>query len=841
MYKTKILNGKIENKNALYSIAIIALLIFSAILIAVPPVNAALEATFPNISAEPKIVGVGQVVTINGWNQPPPPPPISGVQTFYHDMVVKVTSPTGIVTTYDSMKLSSVLGSVFYSIVPSEIGTYKVDFTYPGETYSNGIQRAAGTASTTFIVQEEAVPNWPYPTVPLPTGYWTRPISAGIYGWWSISGNWLQSGYNGTGNSFNPSSIYPGSPHIMWTKELKFGGIAGGVGGEAGLTGDGTGGYGFGDVSYHVGEAYQSEMSNPLIIMGRLYYPTIVDDISGGVNCVDLRTGELLWNNPTMSYSQAMLFNYESVNQGGTHAYLWSFGSTYILYDAYTGNQICNFSGTGTASPSVTTRDSWGGLIGYILSANTGRLRMWNSSKCLDENGLVTYQGGLKATLGIYGGQLRIVAGRNITATPNGSYNWTKGLEYDITSTPVTDTNSFNNALFDERNGVVLIRSSTQPVNNHQSWCAFDTKTGRYLWNNTWAQTAASSETILYTKGGQGLMAFEIVDDGTWRVVETRTGAAVKIIPNLDGAWGVYGQKAQYANNGLLMTTSYAGIVHAWDPNNGFAEVWSYAPDISYYAQPPSGSWFGGFGPAAGNIMTFRTIMTWPHGILEQGHMIHALDINTGKEVWNITGWYGSMALADGYLVGLNLYENKIYCFGIGTSGTSVTAPKIGVTAGQKIVIEGTVTDQTPGLAKGTAAVSDASMGNWMAYLYMNHGCPTDTQGVKVSLDAYDPNGNFVHIGDATSDATGVYAYVWAPELSGQYAIIATFQGNGAYGPSNAETNIYASEAHAETPTATPINLDSVNNSVMTYTLGAAIAIIIAIAILGLLLLRKRP
>jgi hypothetical protein len=212
MEKTKILNAKIENKNALYSIAIIALLIFSAILIAAPSVKAAAEATFPQVSAQPATVGLGQTVTLNAWCQPPPPPPISGVQTYYHNMVIKVTSPTNVVTTFDSMKLSSVLGGVFYSFVPSEIGTYKVDFTYPGETYSNGIVRAAATASTTFTVQQEAVPNWPYPTVPLPTGYWTRPVSADLYGWWQITGNWLQSGYNGTGNALTPDQSTQEAP-----------------------------------------------------------------------------------------------------------------------------------------------------------------------------------------------------------------------------------------------------------------------------------------------------------------------------------------------------------------------------------------------------------------------------------------------------------------------------------------------------------------------------------------------------------------------------------------------------------------------------------------------------
>ena len=34
---------------------------------------------------------------------------------------------------------------------------------------------------------------------------------------------------------------------------------------------------------------------------------------------------------------------------------------------------------------------------------------------------------------------------------------------------------------------------------------------------------------------------------------------------------------------------------------------------------------------------------------------------------------------------------------------------------------------------------------------------PSDVVGVPVSIDAVDPNGNPVHIGDATSDMSGTY------------------------------------------------------------------------------------
>jgi hypothetical protein len=81
------------------------------------------------------------------------------------------------------------------------------------------------------------------------------------------------------------------------------------------------------------------------------------------------------------------------------------------------------------------------------------------------------------------------------------------------------------------------------------------------------------------------------------------------------------------------------------------------------------------------------------------------------------------MAIADGYMVTFNGYDNRIYCFGKGQTATTVEAsPKV---APEKstILLEGTVTDQSPG-AEGTQAISDDDMTAWMEYLYMQQTKP---------------------------------------------------------------------------------------------------------------------
>ena len=89
-------------------------------------------------------------------------------------------------------------------------------------------------------------------------------------------------------------------------------------------------------------------------------------------------------------------------------------------------------------------------------------------------------------------------------------------------------------------------------------------------------------------------------------------------------------------------------------------------------------------------------------------------------------------------------------------------------------------------------------MGPWMEYLNMQAPIPATAKGVEVTLDAVSPNGNFVHIGDVTSDMSGMFSYVFTPEGPGKYTIIATFPGSAAYGSSYAETAIGVTAAAAQ-------------------------------------------
>jgi hypothetical protein len=210
-----------------------------------------------------------------------------------------------------------------------------------------------------------------------------------------------------------------------------------------------------------------------------------------------------------------------------------------------------------------------------------------------------------------------------------------------------------------------------------------------------------------------------------------------------------------------------------------------------------------------------------------------------------------NIIMADGILLGLNHFDNQLYAFGRGPSATTVSTKNTVSVLGTKLMIEGTVTDQSAYgrrnsagsldfSLKGTPAISDASMQAWMEYMFMQQAKPTNAFGVDVTLSAIDPNGNLIPIGTTTSDMNGNYAIAYNPEVPGTYQIIANFQGTKAYGPSSATTYLTVEDA---APTSSPYPEISLPPT-ETYILGAAVAIIIAIVIgfaVTILVLRKRP
>jgi hypothetical protein len=301
---------------------------------------------------------------------------------------------------------------------------------------------------------------------------------------------------------------------------------------------------------------------------------------------------------------------------------------------------------------------------------------------------------------------------------------------------------------------------------------------------------------------------------------------------------------------GKLYTAGMHGTVNAYDIKTG-QHLWRYDLTDPYTEQLFSGNWPTPIGFITdGKIYLFHMEHS-ANTPLPRGAPTACIDAETGKEIWRINGlrlgtrWGGQPIIADGIIVGFSSYDNRIVAIGKGPSATTVSAsPKVSA-HGSSVLVEGMVTDISPGtkspalamrFPNGVPAVADESMSDWMLFVYKQFPCPANVKGVEVIIEVHDPNGNYYEVARATTDGSGFYSATFTPPVPGKYTIVARFDGSKAYYGSHAETAIVVEEAPPATPEPTPIPQAPVE----TYFGVSTVAIILAIAIVGIILLRKR-
>jgi outer membrane protein assembly factor BamB len=630
------------------------------------------------------------------------------------------------------------------------------------------------------------------------------------------------SNYLANRGKFNPYTTAPNSAHIIWTKELAFGGLVGGD---------------FSTAGYYTGQSYESRLNPPIVMNGRIYYNT-PDPPRYGFYCVDLRTGEELWfqNGTGMpavymhnvvrwgAINLGQLYYYNSPNQHGVIPYLWSTtGSTWSIFDAFTGNWILNLENATTGLVSFTLSNTVfgpsGELLVYALDGSNNWLAMWNSSLAIPTANTTS--------TGAWHWRPDDVPGREI--------DWTKGIQWNKTVPDVPGVQSITKI----GDGVVYARVTLDTVPPVAVHVAYDATTGQ----QKWVQNRTGNLGLVTTYSGLGPMGEGVYTEYVketlqWYGFDIDTGNQLwETDPYNTTDWAMYGAQATIAY-GRLFTTSYDGYVHCYNLTNGQL-MWKYSTE-KCGLETPYGNYpfFGAVTIADGKAFATPGEHS-PNHPLYRGQELLAIDVETGKLIWNITGMYENyrdmgLTIAEGYLVALNGYDNRLYCFGKGQTATTVSGSPEVSAHGDTVLIKGTVTDQSPE-ARGTAAVSDESMSAWMEYLYMQKPCPANVKGVEVTLDTVDPNGNFVHIGTVTSDASGLFSHMFTPEVPGKYTIIATFAGSESYWSSYAETAIGVDEAPPAT--APPEYPQPIDNTLTIV--GATIAIIIAVALVGIWIKRK--
>ena len=779
-----------------------------------PLTQAAEIPTWMFLTVQPDPIGVGQTANVVYWLDKAPPTASGPRGDRWQGWKLEITSPDNKMET-QNLGISDAAGSGIVKFTPTQIGTYTFKVTFPGQNITQGTTtnwyKASASAIVSLTVQEEQLVPWPY--TPIPKDYWSRPINGENHGWYQVGSYWLGGGsagphgprcYDLNGN-VNPYGIAPDAPHIMWTKELAFGGIVGGA---------------YEDNTFFAGETYDRKFQPPIIMQGRLYYNQRLGTAAWqGLYCVDLQTGEEIWfkNATTVTFGQ--LLNWQTPNVHGIIPHLWYVsGTTYKMYDAFTGDWLLDVanvsSGTMMYGPN-------GEILIYSLSGTANTLTLWNSSKALASS---------MSDAWYY---------RPVGPSVDGR----KGYEWNVTVPDIPGAQS----ILKIKDGVLYARATyaadAPPGGTKVGDVAYDVSlttmtknsNGNYptALSNMWGPTNRTFDgTLLNGFIGNNVLPIFVKEQMVWYGINTRTGAvAWGPTEPYDNAWGVYQPYADWQTAyGILYAAGYDGMIHAYDITTG-ENIWNWYTDSSgletvygHYVFKDSA-----FSISDGKIYAVTNEHS-PSTPLYRGSKMYCIDAMTGQGLWNITFWGLFPIIADGYAVSLNYYDGQIYCFGKGPSETTLTAsPKVSV-LGSSVLIEGKVTDQSIG-AEGQPAVSDTSMANWMEYLYMQQPMPTNAIGVTVSLDIIDANGNYRNIGSATTDISGTFSYAWKPDISGKYTLIATFAGSNSYASSYAQSAFQVDEAPQTTPTPETITQNPMTD---TYVLGTGIAIIIAIAIVGI-------
>jgi len=528
---------------------------------------------------------------------------------------------------------------------------------------------------------------------------------------------------------------------------------------------------------------------------------------------------------------------------------------TYALVDAMTGTPVLSIV---NAVPfSQISTDAQGDLLGYYYNFTTypypSTFSMWNSTQAIE------YPNGKTAAFQdwyqrpVQGAKINFAAGIMYTAdlpttSPSGVAlpDWNVGSLGGVTINWALTDFTGNTIIFTDQNG-----QSPNAFFN-PGWeieAGFNALTGASLFVVNQTLSADTRMVVAPGTSGNGVYIEITQDSMVMNAYSLITGKLV---------WGPVSLAPfdAYDSDGINYVIAGAQMYlwglggDVWSINMANGTVnWKFTTGSAGEATP-YGVW---------PIWTF-TVGTVAGGVLylPEGHqysppLFHgaqqlALNITTGKLIWSIDSFdvTSGPAISDGIMTTLNAYDNQIYAYGKGQTATTVTTSPVQNNAAQ-ILVKGTVTDQSPGQtclgipAAGTPAVSDASMTQWMEYLYMQQPEPTNVTGVPVTLTDIDPNGNSYVIGQTTSNSAGQYSYTFTPNIAGTYTIIATFAGSNSYYSSTAQTTTGFASPAVTAPTAAPVTGLASTSTVELGIVAVIIVIIVIGAILAILQMRKRP
>ena len=812
---------------------IVLLLMLSAIIVFLPFASAQdSRKSYPFIGAIPNPVGINQEVLLHvGISEQR-----SSTEQGWEGLTVTVTKPDGSTETLGPFRTDST-GGTGTLFIPTQVGTYRFQTHFPEQTVlvipftgapSYDLTFEAGTSDTLeLVVQADPIPY--YPGSSLPEEYWTRPIDSQHREWSVIGGNWVDI----PANRYAPDNEYaPDTAHILWARPLATGGL---MGGDVGPLQQG----------YATGDAYQGKFASSVIVAGKLYYNRFhvgfaVSPPQQGIFAVDLHTGEEIWfkNNTRLAYGQTLYFS--SPNQHGGFAYIWD--TDWNCYDAFTGEWVYSMQ---NVPAGVQTYGSNGEILRYVVNTQDGWMALWNSTAAVN----------LGAGFNEYSWAPE---GGTFDASLPTAFSWNVSIPTDLPGIPTmafagdkiigsdVPQGSFGDPAYDPITAWALSVSTGHEGAQlfKKSWIP---PTGDV--HVIWAAASAEENVFVYAgKETRSLYVFSMTDGSfkyqteTQQYMDMYTLGETRAIP-----------RAVVVADGKIFSCGVAGTLYCYDAQSGQLE-WTYNATDPYNEILWANNWW-------------LNIMFVTDGKIYVGHDEHSpidpkprgapfqcIDIETGDVVWKISGafrqtqWGGSAIIGDSIIATYNSYDQRVYAIGKGPSSTTIEAPLTAVPIGSSMVFRGTVMDVSPGtkdseimvrFPKGVPVVSDESMSEWMKYVYMQFERPSAVNGVPVKIEIVDPNGEYAWIGTATTDEDGNFAYSFAPQIKGQYMVIATFDGSGAFYGSHAITYLQTDPAPSpsgpitpETPEEAPL--------ITTELAIVLIAAIAAIVIVAFFVLRRR-
>ena len=798
--------------------------------------------TIPSLSFTPNPIGVGQILLVNIWIQPP----IHVERELSNTMQVTFTKPDGTKDVIGPFSSFQGDATAWFSYAPDQVGTWTVRFDflgifYPAGRYQNGkvVANNSGTnlnsayyspshtAEQELVVQQEQVMSWP--PSPLPTDYWTRPVHVNNREWWSILGNYPAIGYRPALYAGSPSwdEAYPGtSPywndrlqfvpwvqapntaHVVWKRQGDIGGIIGGQ---------------MGQLSYRVDPGYPS-----IIFAGRAYQSVqkVFDGQTQSVwQCYDIRTGEIFWEktdvNPiptAITYtdrSSQAVEGEDAMHRGLEARFIAISGGRMIKYDPWDMQVTTNVSISPLTSATYYMHEY--ALSVQSLGGGNYRLINWTTN------------------------------GNLANLTTSTDTRIISNISWPISSLPVTT---------DFNAGVTVTTSSINPpgtsgtgVTVGQRLIGVNIKTGAVMWNVTAEDPGGHSQFFSGNTAvaDNGVFIVRMIQ-GDIRAWDLFSGN-VKWNTPLSYPWGVFGAYHVASAYGLYFCNSYDGV-HGINETTGKIEWTFHAYTPHQFETPYQGEngeeyvFHGGIQVADGKVYTASMEHTQSQPTT-RGLKLFCINAITGEQLWNFSaspvdgGRNFVGAIADGYLAFASQLDSMMYVFGKGKSTTTVSAPQTTVAKGTSVLIQGTVLDMSPG-QPGTPCVSADSMTEQMEFLHLQGLCPSSLTGVPVVLTAIGSDNSVIDIGEVTTNGFyGTYSAKWTPPNESEYTIIASFAGDDSYGSSTAVTALSVGAAETVVPPEEPEA--PVDNTMLLYGILAAVVVAIILAVVAIFaVLRKK-